>query len=90
MRPPWPGNKLVSSSSTVTSTYYENIEGGHGGAANNNSAFMSTLAYDFLERLAGESGSDAPVSASGEYNPSKRYTNSVPPPVGSEHLYIYI
>ena len=38
--------------------YYENIEGGHGGAANNKQrAFMSTLAYDFLEqKLAG--GSD--------------------------------
>jgi len=35
--------------------YYENIEGGHGGAANNKQrAFMSTLAYDFLEqRLVG-------------------------------------
>ena len=35
--------------------YYENIEGGHGGAANNKQrAFMSTLAYDFLEqRLSG-------------------------------------
>ena len=31
--------------------YYENIEGGHGGAANNKQrAFMSTLAYDFLEQ----------------------------------------
>jgi prolyl oligopeptidase len=29
--------------------YYENIEGGHGGAANNEQrAFMSTLAYNFL------------------------------------------
>jgi prolyl oligopeptidase len=29
--------------------YYENIEGGHGGAANNaQRAFMSTLAYAFL------------------------------------------
>jgi prolyl oligopeptidase len=29
--------------------YYENIEGGHGGAANNQqAAFMSTLAYTFL------------------------------------------
>lgn len=32
-----------------TTFYYENIEGGHGGAANNTqSAFMSTLAYNFL------------------------------------------
>jgi prolyl oligopeptidase len=29
--------------------YYENIEGGHGGAANNKqSAYMSALAYTFL------------------------------------------
>ncbi len=29
--------------------YYENIEGGHGGAANNKQqAFMSALAYTFL------------------------------------------
>jgi prolyl oligopeptidase len=29
--------------------YYENIEGGHGGAANNQQrAFMSALAYTFL------------------------------------------
>ena len=40
--------------------YYENIEGGHGGAANNEqAAFMSALAYTFLwEKL---SGSDTPV-----------------------------
>jgi prolyl oligopeptidase len=31
--------------------YYENIEGGHGGAANNEqTAFMSALAYTFLKR----------------------------------------
>jgi len=31
--------------------YYENIEGGHGGAADNKQrAFMSTLAYEFLEQ----------------------------------------
>lgn len=37
-------------------TYYENIEGGHGGAANNaQAAHMQTLAYRFLwERLAGD------------------------------------
>ena len=29
--------------------YYENIEGGHGGSANNEqAAFMSSLAYTFL------------------------------------------
>jgi prolyl oligopeptidase len=35
--------------------YYENIEGGHGGAANNaQAAHMSALAYSFLwERLGG-------------------------------------
>ena len=35
--------------------YYENIEGGHGGAATNaQAAFMAALAYTFLwERLAG-------------------------------------
>jgi len=32
--------------------YYENIEGGHGGAADNKQrAFMQTLAYDFLEQV---------------------------------------
>jgi prolyl oligopeptidase len=31
--------------------YYENIEGGHGGAANNEqSAFMQALAWTFLEQ----------------------------------------
>jgi prolyl oligopeptidase len=31
--------------------YYENIEGGHGGAANNaQRAFMSALAYTFLRQ----------------------------------------
>ena len=31
--------------------YYENIEGGHGGAANNQqAAFMATMAYEFLWR----------------------------------------
>jgi prolyl oligopeptidase len=31
--------------------YYENIEGGHGGAADNRQrAFMEALAYAFLER----------------------------------------
>jgi prolyl oligopeptidase len=32
-------------------TYYENIEGGHGGAANNaQSAHMNALAYTFLKQ----------------------------------------
>jgi prolyl oligopeptidase len=36
--------------------YYENIEGGHGGAADNKqAAFMQTLAYVFLkQQLFGE------------------------------------
>jgi len=34
--------------------YYENIEGGHGGAADNTQrAFMSTLAWSFLWKLFG-------------------------------------
>jgi prolyl oligopeptidase len=36
-------------------TYYENIEGGHGGAANNEqAAFMSALAYTFLWEKIGK------------------------------------
>lgn len=36
-------------------TYYENIEGGHGGAANNEqAAFMSALAYSFLWKTLGK------------------------------------
>lgn len=44
--------KMIDAGKDVT--YYENIEGGHGGAADNKqSAFMSALAYRFLwERLA--------------------------------------
>ncbi len=43
--------------------YYENIEGGHGGAANNEqSAFMRALAYQFLwERLTSEAMADEGV-----------------------------
>jgi prolyl oligopeptidase len=34
--------------------YYENIEGGHGGAANNEQrAYLSSLAYTFLARQLG-------------------------------------
>jgi prolyl oligopeptidase len=37
--------------------YYENIEGGHGGAANNKQqAFMSALAFTFLWRQLGGTG----------------------------------
>ena len=44
--------KMIEAGKDVT--YYENIEGGHGGAADNKqSAFMSALAYRFLwERLS--------------------------------------
>ena len=40
--------------------YYENIEGGHGGAANNKQrAYMQALAYAYLkERLFGEKKAD--------------------------------
>jgi prolyl oligopeptidase len=35
--------------------FYENIEGGHGGAANNDQrAFMQALAYTFLWNHVGE------------------------------------
>lgn len=49
--------KLLDVGKTETTFYYENIEGGHGGAANNKQrAFMSTLAYEFLEqKLTGKS-----------------------------------
>ena len=41
----------------ATTEYYENIEGGHGGAANNTqSAFMSTLSYQFLWNKLNGSG----------------------------------
>ncbi len=46
--------KMIDAKKDVT--YYENIEGGHGGAANNaQQAHMSALAYSFLwERLGGK------------------------------------
>jgi len=46
--------KMIAAGKDVT--YYENIEGGHGGAANNaQAAHMAALAYSFLwERLGGE------------------------------------
>lgn len=46
--------KMIDASKDVT--YYENIEGGHGGAANNaQQAHMAALAYGFLwERLGGK------------------------------------
>ncbi|WP_024870251.1 prolyl oligopeptidase family serine peptidase [Pseudoxanthomonas suwonensis] len=46
--------KMIDAGKDVT--YYENIEGGHGGAANNaQAAHMAALAYSFLwSRLAGD------------------------------------
>ena len=39
--------------------YYENIEGGHGGAANNEQrSFMKTLEYSFLWKMLSASDSD--------------------------------
>jgi prolyl oligopeptidase len=43
--------KLLDLGHEGTTAYYENLEGGHGGAADNKQrAFMSTLAYGFLEK----------------------------------------
>ena len=55
--------KLLDLGKGATTHYYENIEGGHGGAADNKQrAFMQTLAFTFLERtLAG--GEGAPAAA---------------------------
>merc|ERR1711871_97778 len=48
-------SKLLDLEKAESTYYYENIEGGHGGAANNKQrAFMSSLAYEFFEqKLAG-------------------------------------
>ena len=44
--------RLQEAGHGATTTYYENIEGGHGGAADNKqSAFMSVLSYEFLEQV---------------------------------------
>jgi prolyl oligopeptidase len=44
--------------------YYENIEGGHGGAANNKqSAFMAALAFTFLGKELALPGAQAVTSA---------------------------
>ncbi len=63
-------------------TYYENIEGGHGGAANNaQRAFMSALAYRFLwtelqhkdaSTASAASGADGPRTFKGEFTWSQR------------------
>jgi len=50
-------NKLLDLGNDGATFYYENIEGGHGGAADNKQrAFMSTLAYEFLEQKLGGKG----------------------------------
>ena len=58
--------------------YYENIEGGHGGAADNKqAAFMSTLAYDFLAQALADGGlqaggaAGAPSTGAFEYEPAQ-------------------
>ena len=44
--------KLNDLGKGATTYYYENIEGGHGGAADNKqSAFISVLSYEFLEQV---------------------------------------
>jgi len=44
--------------------YYENVEGGHAGSANNKqTAFMSALAYQFLWNQLGPSAHTAPLDA---------------------------
>jgi len=47
--------KMLAAGKDVT--YYENIEGGHGGAANNaQAAHMAALAYEFLAIRLGLTG----------------------------------
>ena len=63
--------KLLDMGKADTTYYYENIEGGHGGAANSKqSAFMSTLAYDFLEQKLAGGGGEQPTGAY-EYAPAE-------------------
>jgi len=63
--------KLLDIGKEETTYYYENIEGGHGGAANSKqSAFMSTLAYDFLEQKLGGGGAQ-PTGGVYEYAPAE-------------------
>jgi prolyl oligopeptidase len=70
---PGHARKMVAKLLDVQQTplYYENIEGGHGGAADNKQrAFMSTLAYNFLEEAL--TGELVPVRKGPyEYEPSK-------------------
>ncbi len=52
--------------------YYENIEGGHGGAADNKQrAFMSTLAYDFLDQTLAGKGVKQGKGGAYEYAPAQ-------------------
>ena len=55
--------------------YYENIEGGHGGAANNaQSAHMTALAYTFLWQQVGKpgAGASAPSGDTEDATPKRR------------------
>ena len=66
--------KLLDLGKGATTHYYENIEGGHGGAADNKQrAFMSVLAYDFLEQTLadGKLADGKPASGAYEYTPSQ-------------------
>ena len=46
--------RLQEAGHGATTTYYENIEGGHGGAADpKQQAFMLSLYYDFVKRTVG-------------------------------------
>ena len=48
--------RLQESGHAATTAYYENIEGGHGGAADpKQQAFMLCLLYEFLQRTVGAS-----------------------------------
>lgn len=61
--------------------YYENIEGGHAGAADNaQTAFKSALTFTFLHRiLAGDSASGAHLSGSSRWRaPDRPATRPAP------------
>ena len=59
--------KKMSELQAASVYYYENVEGGHGGAADNKQrAFMNVLAYDFLEQaLTGSLKREAAASEKG-------------------------
>ena len=63
--------------------YYENIEGGHGGAANNKEeAYQSALAYTFLwKKLL--VGAGATASKNGAGSASKNASKSGTAPMGA-------